>query len=329
MSNKENTPIKLRSEKILKANSIESTKLLLDVFVEDKNIEKLTNSNALEFFRRWVKKRNKIEQIRPYKLNNMLYQICKIIKYYLKDKKSLPIIKQSLKKEANKMARAMFTDDHHGPKKANTFTLQEAELMINHLWYLGIPEKETSIMMIFSFMCGNRIGDLQYTNWKDVKFEYKNNARFISIPLKVSKTNPMALKIETVTMKIRENPVWDVELKLNFLKKLKNKPNSDRIFENRTTKSFVYYMEKARKYLKLKNPISAHSGRNSCVERMLLAGVDSDNICVAFNWARGSEMLYRYRNKLIETSVKGAQHMLCEYDNKILANNAQNSNFSF
>ena len=201
--------------------------------------------------------------------------------------------------------------------------------MINNLWYQGIPEKETSIMLIFSFMCGNRIGDLQYTNWKDIKFEYKNNARFISIPLKVSKTNPMALKIETVTMKIREKPAWDVELKLNFLKKLKNRPNNDRIFQNRTTKSFVYYMEKARKQVNLKNAISAHSGRNSCVERMLLAGVDSDNICVAFNWARGSEMLYRYRNKLIETSVKGAQHTLCEYDNEILSRNPRNEHFNF
>jgi hypothetical protein len=62
---------------------------------------------------------------------------------------------------------------------------------------------------------------------------------------------------------------------------------------------------------------------------MLLAGVDSDNICVAFNWARGSEMLYRYRNKLIETSVKGAQHTLCEYDNIILATNVKETSFNF
>ena len=88
-------------------------------------------------------------------------------------------------------------------------------------------------------------------------------------------------------------------------------------------------MEKARKQLNLTKPISAHSGRNSCGERMLLAGVNSDNICVAFNWARGSEMLYRYRNKLIETSVMGAQHALCEYDNAILASTNQEQQFSF
>ena len=103
---------------------------------------------------------------------------------------------------------------------------------------------------------------------------------------------------------------------------------SNRVFSNRTTKSFVYYMEKARKHLGIKNSISAHSGRNSVVERMLIAGVSSDNICIAFNWARGSEMLYRYRNRLIETSIMGAQHILCDYDNKEIEM-AETSTFSF
>ena len=133
--------------------------------------------------------------------------------------KILPIVKQALKKEANKLARTLFTNDFHAPKKANTFSLKDAELIIDFLWYQGIPEKETSIMMIFSFMSGNRIGDLQYTNWSDLKYENRKNGRFVLIPLKVSKTNPMALKIETVTMKIRENKIWNVELKLNYLKK--------------------------------------------------------------------------------------------------------------
>ena len=68
----------------------------------------------------------------------------------------------------------------------------------------------------------------------------------------------------------------------------------------------------------IKTPISAHSGRNSCVERMLLSGVDGDHICIALNWTRGSEMLFRYRNKLIEKSRQGAQFALYKYDEKIL-----------
>ena len=133
----------------------------------------------------------------------------------------LPIIKQALKIEANKLARILFTNDFHAPKKANTFSLKEAELMIDLLWYQGIPEKETSIMMIFSFLSGNRVGDLQYTDWNDLRYENRVNGRFVLIPLKVSKSNPMALKTETVTMKIRKNEIWNVVLKLNLFEKTK------------------------------------------------------------------------------------------------------------
>ena len=73
-------------------------------------------------------------------------------------------------------------------------------------------------------------------------------------------------------------------------------------------------MEKSRKQLGINKPISAHSGRNSVVERMLKAEVDADNICIALNWVRGSEMLFRYRNKLIEKSEVGAQFQLDKYD---------------
>ena len=93
MSKNSDKPIGKESEKLLKANSIETTKLLLDIFIMDKKLEKLEKKDVLEFFQRWVKKRNKIEVIKPYKLNTMLYQVSKIIKYYLKDMKILPIVK--------------------------------------------------------------------------------------------------------------------------------------------------------------------------------------------------------------------------------------------
>ena len=240
----------------------------------------------------------------------------KIVKFYLKDKKDLPIIKQKIKKLTNKIARKLFTDNYMPPRKANTFSIESAGQIMMHLWHLGLPEKETSIMMCFTFLCGNRVGDLQYTTWSDLEYEDNKDGRWLSIPLKVSKTNPRSLKTEQITMKIKLGTIWDVEQKLKFLKNLKPNTKSNRIFENRTTKSFVYFMEKSRKSLGFKKPISAHSGRNSVVERMLNYGVDSDNICIALNWVRGSEMLFRYRNKLIEKSEMGAQFQLDKFDNE-------------
>ena len=59
----------------------------------EKNLNNLNKSEISNFFESWVKKRSKFELIRPYKLDKMVYQTMKIIKFYLKDKKDLPIIK--------------------------------------------------------------------------------------------------------------------------------------------------------------------------------------------------------------------------------------------
>ena len=76
-------------------------------------------------------------------------------------------------------------------------------------------------------------------------------------------------------------------------------------------------MEKGRKYCGSAKKITGHSGRNSCLERMLTADtISSDNICMSLNWKRDSEMLFRYRNKMIERSNRGAQFLLDQYDNQ-------------
>jgi hypothetical protein len=188
---------------ILKANCLETTKKLLEIYMLEKNLSSLNKIEVSHFFENWVKKRSKIELIRPYKLDKMVYQIMKIIKFYLKDRKDLPIVKQMIKKLANKIARKLFTDNYLPPKKANTFSIETAGQIMMHLWHLGLPEKETAIMMCFTFLCGNRVGDLQYTTWSDLEYENNKNGRWLSIPLKVSKTNPRSLKTEQITMKIK------------------------------------------------------------------------------------------------------------------------------
>ena len=79
---------------------------------------------------------------RPYRLNIMVYQYKKLIKNYLESKKLKPIISQGLKKLANKLAKKLYTDTVHAPKKANIFQLNEIGIIIKYLWSLGIKEKE-------------------------------------------------------------------------------------------------------------------------------------------------------------------------------------------
>ena len=138
-------------KRILKANCLETTRKLLEIYMLEKNLTCLNKAEISHFFENWVKKRSKFELIRPYKLDKMVYQTMKIIKYFLKDRKDLPIIKQTIKKLANKIARKLFTENYLPPKKANIFSIESAGKIMMNLWHLGLPEKETSIMMCFTF----------------------------------------------------------------------------------------------------------------------------------------------------------------------------------
>ena len=63
-------------------------------------------------------------------------------------------------------------------------------------------------------------------------------------------------------------------------------------------------MEKGRQAVGLKGKFSGHSGRNSVCKRMLTANVKAEHIYISFNWTRDSQMLFRYRNDLIEKVIK-------------------------
>ena len=190
--------------------------------------------------------------------------------------------------------------------------------IIKYLWSLGLREKETSLMLCFNFLSGCRVNDLKYANFSDLVFEQNDSGKYVSIPLKISKTNPMSLKTEQITVLIKQNTIWDVEYKLNYIKeyRLKNKLKLHRIFTINSTSGFVYQMEKGRINCGFSKKLSGHSGRNSVLKRMLLAEVSDDNICLSFNWKRDSEMLFRYRNSMIERSNRGAQFLLDKFDNE-------------
>ena len=64
---------------ILKANCLETTRNLLEIYMIEKNLYKLTKIDVSNFFENWVKNRSKFELIRPYKLDQMVYQIMKIV----------------------------------------------------------------------------------------------------------------------------------------------------------------------------------------------------------------------------------------------------------
>ena len=68
--------------------------------------------------------------------------------------------------------------------------------------------------------------------------------------------------------------------------------------------------------MKLDRKLTGHSGRNSTIKRLLLAKVTPENICVQLHWKRNSEMVFKYRDILLETTKLGAPYALDVFDQK-------------
>ena len=95
---------------------------------------------------------------------------------------------------------------------------------------------------------------------------------------------------------------------------MENKLKRSRIFPNQPTRNYCYYFEKARKKAGYNIKLSGHSGRNSTINRLLLANVKTEHICVQLKWRRNSEMVFRYRDILMETTHIGAPFALEAFD---------------
>ena len=65
---------------LVKGTGLENANNLLNKFMRDMNIIKLTEKTILIFFKKWVKLKSKTIVIKPYRLNIMSFYILRIIK---------------------------------------------------------------------------------------------------------------------------------------------------------------------------------------------------------------------------------------------------------
>ena len=86
------------------------------------------------------------------------------------------------------------------------------------------------------------------------------------------------------------------------------------MFPDKPTRTYSYYFDKGRKALQITKKLSGHSGRNSTINRLLLANVPSESICIQLHWKRNTEMIFKYRDVLMETTEIGAPHALELFD---------------
>jgi hypothetical protein len=297
-------------------SGIENTTWIVDKFIKDMDIKILDCELALTCFKKWVKYKHSIKLIPPYLLNNMSFWFLKIVTERGLSKPQLNIFKTKLKKLTNKIAKKLFKNKLHVTKRANIFTMKEIDKIAKILWTGNLKNKASALVLRISFLSACRIGDLKNVYWSDTTVKTNKHGTFVIMPMRSSKTNPRSLRKEFITIKIYKKTSWNI---LDMLLKYKNHLNSSkllkkRIFPNLPTRNYCYYFEKARKMAGYNKRLGGHSGRNSAINRLLLANVGSEHICIQLKWKRNSQMVFHYRDTLMETTHIGAPYALEKFD---------------
>ena len=304
------------TNELLLKNGLENTRNIIEKFKRDTNRRILTTDIALICFKQWVKGKVKIKPIKPYLLNSMAYWFSKIIlgSQYLVGNDQ--IFKSNLRKEVNKIAKKLFTKKLHISKRAKLFPLGKIDKIATYLWKGNLMSKASAIVLRITFLSGCRCGDLSLVFWDDMRLTKNTDGLFLSLPMRASKTNPRCLKKEFITMKIYETPNWNILALLIEYKKLLIEEGvyTKTIFPKKPTKNYAYYFDKGRRKLGFTMKITGHSGRNSTIKRMFLAEVSSESICIQLHWKRDSQMIFRYRDTLMETTNVGAPYQLHKFD---------------
>ena len=246
----------------------------------------------------------------------MSYYVLKIVKDRNLLNEKWSIFKSKLKKLTNHLAKKLFSSKLQETKRAEIFSMSEIKEIAEALWQGNAMSKAAAVKLQISFMSGCRNGDLNSCYWADMKTVWNKTDCYIILPLRWSKTNPRAMKKENITIMEDKNPNWNIKNILDRYKKflIKNKQLKKKMFPDKPTRAFVYYYEKIAKQLGYKKRLTGHSGRNSTLVRLFESGTTTENICVQYHWKRDSQMVFKYRNILLETTKLGAPYALNRYD---------------
>jgi hypothetical protein len=305
-------------QNLIIGTGIENAQKIIFKFRKDLNIKIFSKENLLLCFKKWVKLKNKLKPIKPYLLNNMTYWFCSAVIDLGIIKTKSSIFKSDLKKLTNKIARKLFTKKLHVSKRAEIFKMKEVHQIYEELIKGNNMSQAAAVMLKITFLSGCRAGDTKSCYWEDIKKIKGEKGEFLHLPMRFSKTNPRGLRKEFITIELSKNSNWNIEKILVKFKNhlIKNNILKNSIFPDKPTKSYVYYFERACKKLGFKRKLTGHSGRNSTILRLFQAGVKTEDICIQMHWRRNTEMVFLYRDVLLETTSIGAPHMLNAFDEK-------------
>lgn len=211
---------------------------------------------------------NSTKTIKPYVIRNKRHIIERIFnshapKAYIK-------YKHVIKHTTNSVARTYYekTPTCVGRKHARTVDIHTINRLAEDMFEGDEKEIQCALVMLFTHYTGCRTSEVLKLQWQDWETQITKHGKFWTFRIRTSKTNMIPLENEQSTIKLEPS-------KRRFIKQFqkyysrKNKPQTGYIFDQKwgKTTNINYQLKKVCKKFNISPPISAHSGRNFCLQQ--------------------------------------------------------------
>ena len=261
----------------------------------------------------WTKFLTNNLKLKPYIIKTMIYNITFLIKLELGDK---ILLNRGIKKGGREASKIIYNLIRPELKQADVFTLREIKKVILWLFTKNDKHKIAALALSICFLSGARTGDLLNTWWETTRVSNNEGDIYWHSEIRCGKNNKIPEKREQLTIRCVGKSTDQFKYIWNWYTKYcqTNKIDKGKLFKTNTTNNLTYYFKKASKRLGLTRVITGHSGRNSTLTRLFKAEINDTNINLFMRWNKDSNMLYRYRNTLLETSNVAPAYKLREFD---------------
>ena len=304
-----------------RSTNFQKTLQTLALFLKKRNIswEKCSLKDLEIFIKLWVRKRINTGQMKPYRVENFLYELIRVLEY---KKHYLPhVIRRHIRNKTLQTVRPWFKKHRYQVKRANCFTNEVILEVMEWLWeQKSWKMKATAIVLALCFTTASRTNDALGLQIDDFKRISNMDGNFLVLGIRTGKNNPMGRHPEQLTFSIQSTNV--IKLEEWIEKWLVYSNNTTYLFATPKwlegdiqkpgldTKIINYYLGKVSHQLGLKEKITAHSGRNSVLLELYRANVPDDAKRIFMRWRNNSDMPLYYRNLLLEESSVGAAYLL-------------------
>ena len=257
---------------------------------------------------------DKHPKLKPYKFKNKLYLLLKV--FQARAPLKFHQYKTIVKKEANKVARAFYTENKIHKTHTKTYPIKVINEVAEFLSYGDYKSKATGIILWLTHFTGARVAECLTMRWEDCEIEKNTSGIFLKIDIRCSKTNQIPTHREQLTLMFTESKA-KFQMAWKQWETLTRKGPNGFIFDQKWAKTIniQYQLDKVSETFNLNPKLTCHSGRNFTLQQLILADVAEGSIKSFMRWKDNSDMIQSYRNVTLECTMKGAAALLKDFDN--------------